>query len=58
LATDSLRIEKVQENGLFRLSGVFLGLGQVIQPANIQGHSDSLLWWGLGPGPARLLDKT
>ena len=40
LATDSLGIEKVQENRLFRLSGVVLGLGQVVQPANIQGHRD------------------
>jgi hypothetical protein len=58
LATDSLGIEKVQENGLFRQPSVFLGLGQVIQPANIQGHRDSLLLSGLGPGLARLLDKT
>ena len=48
LATDSLGIEKVQENGLFRLSGVVLGLGQIIQPADIQGHGDFLLFrdWG------------
>jgi hypothetical protein len=48
LATDSLGIEKVQENGLFRLSGVVFGLGQVIQPADLQGHGDFLLFreWG------------
>jgi hypothetical protein len=48
LATDSLGIEKVQENGLFRLSGVVLGLGQIIQPADLQGHGDFLLFrdWG------------
>jgi hypothetical protein len=58
LATDSLGIEKVQENGLFRLSGVVFGFGQVIQPANIQGHRGFLLLSGLGPGLARLLNKT
>jgi hypothetical protein len=58
LATDSLGIEKIQENGLFRLSGVFLGLSQVIEPADIQGHGNFLLFSGRGPGLARLLDKT
>jgi hypothetical protein len=43
LATRSLGIEKIQENGLFRLSGVVLGLGQIIQPADIQGHGNCLL---------------
>jgi hypothetical protein len=49
LATDSLGIEKIQENRLFRLSGVVLGLGEIIQPADIQGHGECLLSqdWGL-----------
>jgi hypothetical protein len=40
LTTDSLGIEKVQENGLFRLPGGVLGFGQVIQPTDIQGHNN------------------
>jgi hypothetical protein len=44
LATDSLGVEKIQENGLFRLPGAVLGLGQIIQPADIQGHGDYLLF--------------
>jgi hypothetical protein len=48
LATDSPGIEKVQENGFFGLSGVVLGLGQVVEPADIQSHRDFLLLrdWG------------
>jgi hypothetical protein len=52
LATDSLGIEKIQENRLFRLSGVVLGFGQIIQPADIQGHGNCLLsrdWGRLWP---------
>jgi hypothetical protein len=43
LATDSLWVEKVKENGLLRLAGAVFGLGQIIQPADIQGHEDFLL---------------
>jgi hypothetical protein len=57
LATRSLGIEEIQENGLFRLAGVVPGFGQIIQPADIQGHGDFLLFSWLGPGLARMLDK-
>jgi hypothetical protein len=38
LAADSLGIKKVKQYGLFRLFGDLLGLGQIIQPTDIQGH--------------------
>jgi hypothetical protein len=47
-----LGIEKIQQNRLFRLSGVVLGFGQIIQPADIQGHGNCLLsrdWGRLRP---------
>jgi hypothetical protein len=43
LTAGSLGIEKVQENGLFRLPGSLLGFGQIIQPTDIQGHDNFLL---------------
>jgi hypothetical protein len=52
LATDSFGVEKVQENGLFGYPGAVLGLGQITQPADIQGHEEFLLFQGRGAARA------
>jgi hypothetical protein len=44
LAADSLGVEKIEEHGFFRLPGAVLGLGQIIQPTDTQGHGDYLLF--------------
>jgi hypothetical protein len=50
LAAGSLGIEKIQENGLFRLPGGLLGFGQIVEPTNIQGHAESSFRTGLALG--------
>jgi hypothetical protein len=38
LAAQSLGIVKIQQDGFIDLPGGFLGLAQIVQPANLYGH--------------------
>jgi hypothetical protein len=48
-------VEKIQEDRLVGLSGGFLGLGQIIQPAYLHGHNNgslpkkAALFWSASP---------
>jgi hypothetical protein len=43
LATQSLGIVKIQQDGFIGLPGGFLGLGQIVQPANLYCHGFLLI---------------
>jgi hypothetical protein len=55
LAAGSFGVEKIQQDGLVRLPGGLLGLGQIIQPTDTQGHNHILL---CKPGLTPFVAKT